>query len=58
MFRNNCIVQKNTRLTCAWVATGNPNQPLACTWLETDARANRPAASSSNDDSGRLPLCA
>ena len=58
MFRNSSILRNNTRLCCAWIPTGNPNQPLACAWLDADTRANRPTASSSNYEMGRSPLCA
>ena len=49
---------KTGRLTCAWVPTGNPRNPLACIWVETSARKSSKEVSSSNDESGRLPLCA
>lgn len=59
MFRSNSVIQKSTRLTCAWVPTGNPNQPLACVWLDSIARTSRSAAaSSSNEELGRMLLCA
>jgi hypothetical protein len=27
------LVQKNCRLTCAWVATGDVKMPLICIWI-------------------------
>ena len=58
MFNNVLTLQKSRRLTCVWVPTGNPRMPLACVWLETTARDNSKAASSSNDESWGIPLCA
>jgi hypothetical protein len=46
------------RLTCTWVPTGNPRNPLACVWTETAARNSSTAAPSSNANSRRVPLCA
>ena len=51
-------LQKAGRLTCAWVPTGNPRNPLACVWAETAARKSAKAAPSSNVNSGRMPRCA
>jgi hypothetical protein len=51
-------LQKAGRLTCAWVPTGNPRNPLACVWAETAVRVSAKAAPSSNDNSGRMPRCA
>jgi hypothetical protein len=50
--------QKTARLTCAWVPTGNPRNPLACVWFDANARTTSKEASSSNNESGRLPQCA
>ena len=50
--------QKTARLTCAWVQTGNPRNPLACVWFDANARTTSKEASSSNNESGRLPQCA
>jgi hypothetical protein len=58
MTSNILTLQKTGRLTCAWVSTGNPHNPLACVWAETTARKSSKAAPSSNANSGRMPLCA
>jgi hypothetical protein len=36
------VVQRS-RLSCVWIETGNPVQPLACVWINADLRivANR-----------------
>lgn len=26
------------RVSCAWIRTGNPRQPLACVWIDADRR--------------------
>ena len=57
MFKNILNLQKNGRLTCSWVRTGNPHQPLACIWGDTPVRSTS-AASSPKDESGRMSLCA
>jgi hypothetical protein len=46
------------QLTCAWVPTGNPRNPLVCVWVESYAPKNSKEASFSNDESGRMLLCA
>jgi hypothetical protein len=58
MYNNILTLQRIAPVTCAWVRTGNPRSPLACEWVETNARSNAKEASSSNEESGRLPLCA
>jgi hypothetical protein len=58
MFNRILSLQKPGRLTCAWVRTGNPQHPLACVWVETNALNNAKEASSSTDESGRMLLCA
>lgn len=58
MFNTILTLQKPDRLTCAWVPTGNPRNPLACVWADTAARKSSKAAASSNSNSGRMPLCA
>ena len=55
---NKILTLQKAGLTCAWVPTGNPRNPLACVWAETAARKSAQAAPSSNIDSGRMPLCA
>jgi hypothetical protein len=27
---------QNSMLSCIWIETGNPAQPLACVWMDTD----------------------
>ena len=27
---------KTHRLTCIWIETGDPGQPLACVWMDSD----------------------
>jgi hypothetical protein len=51
-------LQRAARLTCFWVRTGNPRNPLACVWAETKPRSNYKEASSSNNESGGMQLCA
>lgn len=58
MYNDILILQMPGRLTCAWVPTGNPRNPLACVWVETNARKNSKEASFTNDESGRMRLCA
>jgi hypothetical protein len=58
MTNNILTLQSAGRLTCAWVPTGNPRNPLACVWAETAARKSAKAAPSPNIDSGRMRLCA
>ena len=58
MTNNILTLRKTGRLVCAWVATGNPRTPLACVWVDPDARGDTKAASSSNIPSGETALCA
>jgi len=58
MFNNILTIQKTARLTCSWVHTGNPQNPLACVWAETTPQKTCKQATSSTDESGRLLLCA
>ena len=58
MFNKILAFRKASRLTCAWVATGNPRNPLTCVWVENDPRTPTRLASSPNDDSGRMTPCA
>jgi hypothetical protein len=47
------------RLTCTWVATGDPGTPLACVW--TDAESPLAASKAEpfpTDEAGGLRLCA
>ena len=58
MCNNILAFQKLLGLTCFWVRTGNPRNPLACVWAETKPRSNYKEASSSNNESGGMQLCA
>jgi hypothetical protein len=58
MFNNILTLQRPIRLTCFWVHTGNPRNPLACVWVDSNARNNCKEASSSNNESGGMQLCA
>ena len=49
---------KATRMTCTWVATGNPRKPLTCFWAEYYTQQQTSAASSPNEESGGMSLCA
>jgi hypothetical protein len=42
-------------LSCVWVATGNPAQPLACVWIDRDLRI---AADREDNQFQEHPLCA
>lgn len=57
MTNNILTLQKAGRLTCTWVRTGDPRNPLACVWADGKARGGK-EASSPNDESGRMLLCA
>ena len=51
------FMQRAGRLTCNWVQTGDPKNPLACVWARsktTQPALNVPSA----DDNGRLNWCA
>jgi hypothetical protein len=58
MFNNILTLQRPIRLICFWVRTGNPRNPLACVWVDSNARNNCKEASSSNDKLGGMLLCA
>jgi hypothetical protein len=47
-------VERST-LSCVWVDTGNPAQPLACIWID---RSRHGAADHGSDPSQECPLCA
>ena len=51
------VFQPAGRLTCYWVATGEPKMPLACVWTRLSAEQAFSAASSANK-TGRVPQCA
>ena len=57
MFNSVLTLKKAGRLTCAWLPTGDPRQPLACVWT-ADSRNVAKAASSTKTDSGRMLVCA
>lgn len=58
MYNINLTLHKPRRLSCVWLRTGNLRTPLTCVWMESNLQHNDIAATSSNEDSGRLPLCA
>jgi hypothetical protein len=58
MFNNILTLHKPLRLTCFWVRTGNPRNPLACVWMESNAQNNGIAASSANEELGGMLRCA
>lgn len=46
-------------LTCIWVPTGNPKNPLACVWTNcASSHTTATVQSSPSDEVGRMPLCA
>jgi hypothetical protein len=47
-------VERST-LSCVWVDTGSPAQPLACIWID---RSRHGAADHGSDPSQECPLCA
>ena len=49
-------IRNPSRLTCAWVPTGNPRAPLACIWRGTSASLGRTDPSSPQE--GGIGLCA
>ncbi len=55
---NILTLHKTARLRCAWIPTGNPRMPLACVWADGNPRSSCREASSSNDESGGMLLCA
>jgi hypothetical protein len=42
-------------LSCVWIGTGNPAQPLACVWIDRDLRI---AADREHNRLQEPPLCA
>jgi hypothetical protein len=42
-------------LSCVWIDTGNPTQPLACVWIDEDLCA---VPSESEGEPEIYPLCA
>jgi hypothetical protein len=51
------LIQSTGRLTCSWVATGDPKMPLACVWAGSKVPQVALTASST-DETGRIHLCA
>jgi hypothetical protein len=45
----------STHLSCVWIETGNPAQPLACVWIDKDLSA---VSSNSEEQPEIYPLCA
>ena len=59
MFNNILTLHLPARLTCTWVSTGNPRNPLVCVWAEsTPPRKIAKEPSPSKTNAGRLPQCA
>ena len=52
------LIQKNGRLTCNWVQTGDPKMPLACIWTDSKAPQAAFTECADRDDAGRMHLCA
>jgi hypothetical protein len=48
-------INYSTHLSCVWIETGNPAQPLACVWIDKDLRA---VSSNSEEQPEIYPLCA
>jgi hypothetical protein len=46
---------QRSRLSCVWIETGNPLQPLACVWIDDDLRI---AANREDNESQESSLCA
>ena len=46
---------QRSALTCVWIETGNPVQPLACVWVDRDQRR---VANCEESEPPRLRLCA
>lgn len=44
-----------TQLSCVWIETGNPSQPLACVWIDEDLCA---VPSGNEEEPEIYPLCA
>ncbi len=42
-------------LSCVWIETGNPKQPLACVWIDRELRI---AQAHENNQSQAHALCA
>jgi hypothetical protein len=58
LFNKILTLNKTSRLTCRWVATGNARNPFACVWAEGNTRGAAKVAPSPKEDSGRMRLCA
>jgi hypothetical protein len=48
------IIPRINALSCVWMETGNPRQPLACVWLEDEIAFNDQGCSNSVDHSAGL----
>jgi hypothetical protein len=51
------LVDKNLRLTCTWVSTGDMKRPLACVWGYSKT-PREVSAASADSEAGGLHLCA
>jgi hypothetical protein len=50
---------KTNRLTCIWIETGDPRQPLACVWMDSDRTfINAATARSAKAEVEGIRLCA
>jgi len=42
-------------LSCVWIETGNPRQPLACVWIDLELRAFRGDEPAADEDPVEFP---
>ena len=49
---------KDDRLTCIWIETGDPGQPLACVWMDSDSFLCAATARSAKAEVEGIRLCA
>lgn len=50
-------VRRAVPLSCVWITTGNPSQPLSCRWMACPESCASPTAHEVDDPEGRR-LCA
>ncbi len=36
VFENTPLARNAPAISCVWIATGNPRQPLACVWIDSE----------------------
>lgn len=46
---------RSSALSCVWIETGNPKQPLACIWVDREMRI---AFDATNSQEQARPCCA